>query len=312
MPFNNIISRTDAAALIPEDVASGIIDSLPQSSAALSLFRQVRMPTLVQRMPVVTALPVAYWVNGDTGLKQTTEMAWGNQFIQAEEMAAIIAIPEAVIDDSTFDAWGSVRPRLEEALGRLLDAAVFFGASKPASWTSPAIVPGAIAAGNTNARDATAAEGGVSADISDTFALVEADGYGVTGVVANGTYRGILRNARNGAGNVLPEVNTQNVYGVPVRYAMAGQWPTGASAVELIAGQTDMAIIGVRQDFTYKVLDQAVITDDTGAVIFNLPQQDMLALRVVARFGYAVANPINYAQPTAGSRFPFAVQTAPA
>jgi hypothetical protein len=59
-----------------------------------------------------------------------------------------------------------------------------------------------------------------------------------------------------------------------------------------VVGDFDMAVLGVRQDLTYKVLDQEVITDDTGKVIFNLPQQDMVALRVTARFGYANANPV--------------------
>ena len=67
-----------------------------------------------------------------------------------------------------------------------------------------------------------------------------------------------------------------------------------------------MAVIGVRRDLTYKLLDQAVITDDEGAIVYNLPQQDMLALRVVARFDYAVAQP---ASRNAGTGYPFAVLT---
>jgi hypothetical protein len=67
-----------------------------------------------------------------------------------------------------------------------------------------------------------------------------------------------------------------------------------------------MAVVGVRQDLTYKVLDQVVITDDTGAIVYNLPQQDMLALRVGARFGFAIAKPVSRNASGAGG-FPFAV-----
>ncbi len=64
--FNSLIGRTDAASLMPEEVASQIISALPTSSAALSTFRQVRMGRAQQRLPIVSVLPTAYWVDGSS------------------------------------------------------------------------------------------------------------------------------------------------------------------------------------------------------------------------------------------------------
>jgi hypothetical protein len=61
----------------------------------------------------------------------------------------------------------------------------------------------------------------------------------------------------------------------------------------------------MRQDITFKILDQAVITDAGGLVIYNLPQQDMVALRAVIRLGFALPNPINRVNQTAGTRLAF-------
>lgn len=308
MPYNNIISRTDAAALIPEDVAAGVLQGAREQSAALQLFRRVPMSSAQTRMPVLSALPTAYFVTGDTGLKQTTEANWANKYLNAEELAAIVPISEAVLDDASFDVWGAVRPLLEEAIGRALDAAIFFGTNKPASWPDD-IVTAAVAAGNDVERGtATAAEGGIQADISALFATVEADGYDVNGLVASRVYRAFLRNVRDTTGQLIADPT----YGVRVVYPMRGLWPSGTGEAEAIAGDFTEGIIGVRQDITYKVLDQAVIQDNTGAIQYNLAQQDMVALRVVARFAFQVANIINRDQPTEADRYPFAVMTTPA
>ncbi len=64
MPFNSIVSRADADPLIPDDVADETIAAATQESAALSLFRRVSLGTKITSMPVLSALPVAYWVNG--------------------------------------------------------------------------------------------------------------------------------------------------------------------------------------------------------------------------------------------------------
>ena len=67
------------------------------------------------------------------------------------------------------------------------------------------------------------------------------------------------------------------------------------------------AILAVRQDISYKILTEAVISDATGKVILNLAQQDAVAMRAVMRVAFAVANPISLQAPTEATRFPFAV-----
>lgn len=312
MAYTNIISRTDAAALIPEEVANQIISHLPEQSAALKLFRRVPMSRNQQRLPVLSALPTAYWVNGDSGLKQTTEVNWANKYLNAEELACIVPIPEAVLDDTAFDVWGEVRPLMEEAIGRAFDAAVFFGTNAPASFPDD-LVTSAVAAGNTvNRGTNAAAAGGAAGDISDVFATIEADGYDVNGVVALRTYRGRLRQTRSTQGVQLMEVSTNEAFGVPITYPMRGLWPTGSGSAELIAGDFQgQGVVAVRQDITFKVLDQAVIQDGSGAIVYNLAQQDMVALRVTFRAAWQVANIINFDQPVEANRFPFGVLRAP-
>jgi hypothetical protein len=72
-----------------------------------------------------------------------------------------------------------------------------------------------------------------------------------------------------------------------------------------MSGDFDQLVYSIRQDITFKLLDQAVIQDSAGTIIFNLAQQDMVALRAVMRLGWQLPNPINRVQPTAASRYPF-------
>lgn len=312
MAYDNIISRTDAQALIPEDVASEIIQNTTKESAALTLMRRATMATNQQRMPVLSALPIAYFVNGDTGLKQTTEVAWGNKFLNAEEIACIVPIPEAVLEDASFDVWGEIRPKLEEAVGRTLDAAVFFGVNKPSSWPTD-IAANAVSAGNVIARGtATQANGGIATDISDVMGTVENDGFDVNGFVTTRSYRRFLRNARATDGQKLLDIATNTLEGEPIIYAMNGLWPTGLSAAELFAGDWSQFVLAVRRDMTYKLLDQAVIQDNTGAIVYNLAQQDMVAMRLTFRAAWQVANPINYDNQVEADRYPVGVLRSPA
>lgn len=315
MAYDNVISRADAQARIPEQVSSAMLKSLANESAARALFTQIPVGTNQTRFPVLSALPVAYWVSGDTGLKQTTEINWANKYINIEEIAAIVPIPEAVLDDASFDVWGEVQPLLEQAIGRTLDSAVFFGTNAPGTFPTN-VGAAAVAAGNTvNRGTNNAALGGIVGDVGDAVGLAEADGFDLRAGIANRSLRGFARKARNTQGDRYDEItitpDSVTLDGVEFRFPMRGQWPSGSTSAEAIMFDPSEFVLGVRQDITYKVLDQAVIQDNTGAIVYNLAQQDMVAMRVVFRVGWQVANTLNYDQPTEGSRYPAAVVRTP-
>lgn len=298
MPYNSVIARGDTNE-VPDDLSTEIIQNATDQSAVMSLFRRANVSKRQNRFPVLSALPTAYWVNGDTGLKQTTQMAWANKMLNVEELAAIVPVPENVIDDVDFDVWGEVRPRLEEAIGRALDEAVMVGTNAPASFPTN-IRAAAIAAGNTVDVGATAAQGGAFGDMDNLISLLESDGYDPTGYAFDRRMKGHLRKSRNTTGERQDRDRTDARFsefdGDPVTYVGAGIFPadvaTATKGLMAVAGQWDKFVLGVRKDITMKVLDQAVIQDNTGAIIYNLAQQDMVALRVTFRAGWEFANPI--------------------
>jgi HK97 family phage major capsid protein len=310
VPYNNVISRTDAQALIPEQVSNALLAGLQTSSAALSLFRRIPVSTNQTRLPVLAALPTAYFVNGDTGQKQTTEVNWANKYLNIEEIAAIVPIPETVLDDATFDMWGAIRPLIEGAIARRLDGAVLFGVNKPASWPAD-INAAAVAAANTRVRGtASAATGGIAEDFNQLLAAVEKDGFTPDALISKTSYKALLRGARDTLGQPLADLNNNTLYGQPLRMVAPGLWPTGGAAgtnAEAFAVDSQQFVVGVRQDFTYKLLSEAVLTDDTGAIQYNLAQQDMVALRVVFRVGWQAANTINYEGANDATQYPASV-----
>lgn len=310
MSFNSQITRTDVEALIPEDVSREIIQGVPHTSAVMQLARRLpNMSRAQRRLPVLSTLISAYFVTGDTGLKQTSEAAWGNKYINAEELAVIVPIPEAVLMDSDYDIWSEIRPRIVEAFGIAFDAAVLYGTNAPSDWPTD-LVAGATSASHTVTL-------GTGADLYDdvmgvngTLAKVEADGFNVTGHVAAMTMRAKLRGLRDANGvpifNRTMQAATQyELDGAPIIFPMNSAIDAAESL--LISGDWTQLVYAMRQDITYTIATQGVIQDSAGNIVYNLFQQDMVALRAVMRLGWQLPNPINRLQPTEASRYPFAV-----
>lgn len=291
----NITNRADAEAIIREQVASNIFQDAPKHSVFLSIAKKLpKMTSNQTRMRVLDFLPTAYWVNGDTGMKQTTRQAWDNVFINAGELAVIVPISDAVLSDAEFDIFGEVTPRVMEAIGQKVDAAVIFGDNRPAEWGLD-IISRARQAGNNvspvtgkDYYDLILGENGV-------FAKVEDDGYGVTGALAPMNFKSKLRGLRDTTGQPIFKSNMQDVArysldGAPITFPENGAFY--ANIAQLVVGDFSQAVYSIRQDITVKILDQGVIQDpDTKEIIYNLAQQDMTALRIVFRMGWALPNP---------------------
>ena len=309
MPYTSYITRSNAAALIPEEVSREIVQGVSEASTVLKLARKLRNMSRAQvRVPVLSLFPIGYFVDGDIGLKKTSKMAWANKYINAEEIAVIMPISEAVLDDQDYDIWGEIRPKITEEFGRIIDAAVLFGTNAPASWPTD-VLAASVAAGN----DITLGAGAdLYEDISGedgVISQVELDGFMHSGAAADTGMRGKLRGLRDADGNLIFSRSMQDgtpymLDGEPMYFPRNGAWDV--SQAHMILGDWNQLVYSIRQDITYKVLDQAVITDASGNIVFNLPQQDMVALRAVMRIGWQVPNPINRMQETEADRYPFA------
>lgn len=308
--YNSLISR-DASSdpLVPEPVSAEIIQEMPAASALLQRAAQVPMSTKTQRQPVLDVMPLAYFVGGDTGMKQTTSQDWKNVDLIVEEMASIVPIPEAYLDDAQMPIWDQVRPRLVEALGGLLDGAALFGTNKPSTWPT-AIYQSAVAAGNAVIAG-TGADFAV--DVSSVAELVAKDGFAVDGFVSRPGLTWKLNGIRSAQGVPIYQPNLQGtpggtLYGYPMSELKNGAWDL--TEAELLMGDWSKAIVGLRQDISFKLFTEGVISDDDGKVVLNLMQQDSVAMRVVMRVAFATANPATRLNSDSTSRSPFGVVQA--
>ena len=217
-------------------------------------------------------------------------------------------IPEAVLDDADYDIWGEVRPRLTEAFGKVIDAAVLYGTNKPTSWRE-GLVPSATTAGTVVTATSDIykdimGEGGV-------IAKVEESGYIPNGVMAAIQMRAKLRGVVDANGQPVFKTDMQG----STRYALDGMdmyFPiNGAFDPEeslAIVGDWSQLVYYIIPDMTFKIFDSGIVQDPTTkAILYNLMQNDMVALRAVMRLGWEIPNPINAYNVGNAKAFPFAV-----
>ena len=293
------IVRNDVDALIETQVANEIFEGTIRQSKALSMFKRLPNATSDKtKLRVLDSLPVAYFVDetSNNGRKNITKLAWDKKFINIAELAVIVPIKENLLNDSSIDIWATVRPRVEEAFAKKIDNAMFFGVDKPTDWRA-GLVPSITAVG----AEVNETENGLYSDINDAMVKVEESGYNVNGILGGTGLKGKFRMMLDTTGQPL---NTTEIGSIRREFMDNGVWDKTKST--LVVGDFSQAVYSIRQDITYKVLTEAVIQDPSdGSILYNLAQDDMVALRVVMRLGWEIPNPVN-AENETDARFPFA------
>jgi len=269
-----MIQHSDVDALIPEESIREIFQGIEAQSQVFKLC--TRLPNMSSnrtRLKVLETLPMVYWQGSSTAFKKTSKQAWENKYIYAEELAVIIPIAEADVNDAEYDIWGAVKPKIVEAIAKKIDQAVIFGGEDKPSNFPDALLTSAFAKGFV--REKADAETMYNA-ISETMALVEESGYDVNGLVAGPSIKKVFRGMVDTTGQLI---TGDEISALPRAIVNNGAWDkTKATA---LVGDFKQVVFSIRQDVQYKLLTEGVIQDPSdNSIVYNLAQQDMVALRV--------------------------------
>jgi HK97 family phage major capsid protein len=286
-------------------MSAQIIQEATRQSAALSLGRRVPMGTKINQLPVPSMLPTATFVTAPTGRKPYTEVGLRPETLTAEEVAAVIAIPDAMIEDSTLNLWAYARPLLSQAIAIAVDNAVFHGIGTPGSWPAGGLW------NNANSGAPIAPVLDPVETINAAMGAVEARGLNVSGHAADTGVRSILRGVRDGNGSLLlgetqaDGYSRPSLYGLPAAYTQFATGAQGLTIADFITGAWEYLVMGVRQDIRFLIDPSGVITNDTGTTVLVSGFQDNVTpMKVWARFGCVVIRPVTPRQP--GGAVPFA------
>ncbi len=288
--FSNVIGEASVSnAMLPPQIITDIIQEAPKNSAVLTNAKRAVLSTNVAKQPVLASLPDAYWINGRSGLMETSDADWKDLTITAEDLGVIVPIPNTLLDDVNVPLWDQVKPLLSEAIGKKVDEAALFGVDKPESWPD-AVIPAAVAKGNTVAIGTNADLG---ADVAKLGELMAAQGFGINGFASRPGMQWKLIGLRDKDDHPIYTQSLANrpesgLYGFPLNEVENGSWD--ATAAEILALDWRKFVVGIRSDITYDVYREGVISNAEGKVILNLMQQRHTALVVTARVGFQVAN----------------------
>lgn len=261
---------------LPVSVSNEIMQKTQESSAIMSLARQIALPGNGAAINVITSDPEATWV-GETASKAVSNPGLSTKVMRAYKLAVIVPFSNEFRRDvsALYDA---LIQRLPAALGAKFDATVFGNGSKPgsdfdnfASCTAQSLASDAYA-GLVAADTDIALHGGV-----------------LNGFAVSPQMKGILlsatdKNDRPLFINNVAEGAVPMILGAKTKVTKAA-FISGSPSVVGIAGDWSQAMYGTVEGVKIDYSSDATLDLGSGSVI-NLFQQNMFAVRAEIEVGF--------------------------
>lgn len=272
------INRTTSISL-PGEVSSEILQKTQESSAIMTLARQIRLPGLGVTIPVITGDPEAAWVN-ETEKKPVKRGTMTTKQMTPYTLAVIVPFSNQFRRDIP-NLYEELKKRLPLALAKKFDATVFGAVDAPGSNfdTLKNITAQEI---GTNAY-----KGLVDADAD----IADHDGI-LNGFVLSPKGKSVLLSAvdsnkrplfiNNVAEGAVPMILGARTYQSKAAYI---EDATAAKKhVVGFAGDWTQAMYGTVEGVQISISDQATLTDGSNTI--NLFQQNMFAIRAEIEVGF--------------------------
>jgi HK97 family phage major capsid protein len=260
---------------LPGEVSSEILQKTQESSAVMSLARQITLPGLGVTIPVITGDPEAEWV-GETDKKPVKRGSMATKVMTPYTLAVLVPFSNQFRRDipALYDA---LVQRLPLALAKQFDATVFGGVSAPGSNfdTLSSVTAQSI---KTDAYGALVA---ADSDIADHDGILNGFVLAPKGKAAlltavDGNKRPLfINNVAEGAVPMILGAAT---------YQSKGAYVAGDPATVGFAGDWTQAVYGTVEGVQIAISDQATLTDGDSSI--NLFQQNMFAVRAEIEVGF--------------------------
>ena len=260
---------------LPGEVSSEILQKTQESSAVMSLARQIALPGLGVTIPIITGDPEAEWV-GETDKKPVKRGSMATKVMTPYTLAVLVPFSNQFRRDipALYDA---LVQRLPLALAKQFDATVFGGVSAPGSNfdTLSSVTAQSI---KTDAYGALVA---ADSDIADHDGILN-------GFVLAPKGKAALLTAVDGKKRPL-FINNVAEGAVPMilgaaTYQSKGAYVAGDPATVGFAGDWTQAVYGTVEGVQIAISDQATLTDGDSSI--NLFQQNMFAVRAEIEVGF--------------------------
>lgn len=278
--------KDNLTGFVPQEISYDIIGKVTEGSSVLRMATIEMMNSDSKKFSVFKNGVNAYWVD-EANRIGTSVPDWEHPEIFAKKLAVIVLTTREKLNDTVINVFDEVRPMIAESFYKSIDAACLFGTGSPFLQS---IYGAAMAAGNAVVQGTNTK---LDLDISDVMALVEKNGYEVTGFVSNIAFKNQLRKLRDSNGNQLyvqgitDKLGTRYdaLYSLPVFFNRNQAWD--AAKAVCIGGNFKYAIVGIREQIQYEVLRESTLTTiKKDGEPLSLAERDMLGIRATMRLGF--------------------------